>query len=908
MTLSRTGRRCLSVALLTIGAGAGQGLAGAGALAAPAARTMHSQVPALTTLGGDVIPHLAGYRDLGPTPADQVFQVAVVMQHDQAAVNRALAALYDPASPSYHRWMTPSQFQARFGASPQNVALVRQFATARGMQLYNADGLGDLTLVSGTTAQVEATFHVTMHRFQAPDGRSFYANLQGPTVPGGVGVAGVLGLQDLLQFQLAPMGSGGSSAGSSSATPSSQGQCVANPAGGNVCTGLLGPQDLWSVYDQPAADQGQGQSVGIIGEGRTDDVVNALREFEKTRGLPNVPVQTYWTDGGAKTDDGGRVEWELDSQAITGMAPQLSQLRLYFGSSLALSSLASSLQTWANDPDGPQQVNASIGICEDFPGIDALFGPSQTADSFALAQAATEGRTFFASAGDTGSGCLVLFNPPVTPPAWPPPINGIWYGELPWASYPAADPNATSVGGTVVYTDGNGTLVNEHAWDHTGGTRSSFIPEPSYQTAVPQLAANLCLSQANGQPYVPPVACRGTADVSALSGDGTIILNHEGNTNAHQGPLPGPNPYPLGNNAIQANGYSIVDDAMPPDGPDAFNDNFSEGGTSLASPLWAGMWARVAAAHDGNIGRANDQIYKVASGPEYAQDFNDVVTGANPLPTTPGWDFPTGWGSPKLTGLIKDVDGGNLTPVNDVAPSSGPDPSPIQASGPDYGCPATVAGAPSSAVALPSSQPQLTFTHGDLALSDDGTALRAALTVQNLSQSLPTGFTSEDWILSWAKPVPQAATSSDSFYYAAAATVDAVNGLTFSDGILDVTSSGYTYTPSNTITGKFTDGPNGVVEIDVPLTHIGSPAVGSDMGIVSAATDEGNPVTGLIVEQAAGSRGYTLGDPSCLTSPAVVVPETPVATALPLAGGGVVALVGAVGLRRRRRRRGAAAE
>ena len=555
-----TRRRWLTAGAVTAGAAACFGMAGGSAYASGAA-SVHAQGPALTMLDSQVLPHLSSYTDLGPTPADQVFQVAIAMQHDNAAVQRAVSDLYNPASPSFHQWLTPDQFQARFDASTERVATVRSFATAHGMQAYNTAGLGDLTLVSGTTAQVEQTFHVSMHQFRARNGQVFYANLNGPTVPSSVGVSGVIGLQNLLQMQLAPMGANaGSSPSSHSAAASGQGQCVPSPQGGNAaCTGLLGPQDLWSVYQEPSSDLGQGQSVGIIGEGRTDTVVSALREFEKTRGLPNVPVQTYWTDSGAKTDDSGRVEWELDSQAITGMAPKISQLRLYFGSSLALSSLASSLQTWASDPNGPQQVNASLGICESFPGADALLGPPQGADSFALAQAATEGRTFFASTGDTGGGCLLLFNPPVTPPGWPPPINGVWYGEFPFASYPAADVNATGVGGTVIYTDGAGNLVNEHAWDHTGGTRSSYIAQPSYQSAVPQLAANLCLSQSNGQPYVPPTPCRAISDVSALSGDGTIVLNHEGNTNAHQGPLPGPDQYPLGNNTIQANGCIGLD-------------------------------------------------------------------------------------------------------------------------------------------------------------------------------------------------------------------------------------------------------------------------------------------------------------------------------------------------------------
>ncbi len=158
-------------------------------------------------------------------------------------------------------------------------------------------------------------------------------------------------------------------------------------------------------------DFGQGQSIGIIGEGQTVDVIAALREFEKTRGLPQVPVQVYHTDVGtvaaeSSLDDSGRIEWEMDTQASTGMAPEVSQLRMYFGSSLALTELSGAIGTWVNDSNGPLQTSASLGACEDNPAIDPLFGAAQRADQAFLAQAAMEGRSFFASAGDTGARLL----------------------------------------------------------------------------------------------------------------------------------------------------------------------------------------------------------------------------------------------------------------------------------------------------------------------------------------------------------------------------------------------------------------------------------------------------------------------------------------------------------------------
>src|ERR1044072_6557802 len=103
-----------------------------------------------------------------------------------------------------------------------------------------------------------------------------------------------------------------------------------------------------------------------------------------------------------------------------------------------------------------------------------------------------------------------------------------------------------------------------------------------------------------------------------------------------------------------------VDDSS---GIDVDNATFPEGGTSLSSPLWAGMWARVNAAHKkGLLGRAIDTPYRFAG----THAFFDVIEGSIPLPATPGWDYPTGLGTPDLTNLMKAADNGNAKPVHNV--------------------------------------------------------------------------------------------------------------------------------------------------------------------------------------------------------------------------------------------------
>jgi subtilase family serine protease len=77
------------------------------------------------------------------------------------------------------------------------------------------------------------------------------------------------------------------------------------------------------------------------------------------------------------------------------------------------------------------------------------------------------------------------------------------------------------------------------------------------------------------------------------------------------------------------------------------------GGTSLASPLAVGAWARLESAHANALGFAAPALYGVyqRTNPGLTDlnavpGFHDVIAGANGLYTAkPGWDYTTGLGS-----------------------------------------------------------------------------------------------------------------------------------------------------------------------------------------------------------------------------------------------------------------------
>lgn len=583
---------------------------------------------------------------------------------DAAGEQKLLGQLFDRSSPDYHRFLTPSQFAARFGVPAATVDATKAWLTGGGLSVDYVAGAGDYLLASGTAQQIGALLRTSFEKFTF-QGQSFLANVAAPTVPDGLPVLDVLGLNTYQRFHTMR-------SESPAATP------------GLPDIGNRSPEDLWSIYEQPSADTGQGVSVAILGNGATDSVIEDLHTFDARHGLPQVPVEVVHTPAnGDYSDTAGNPEWNIDMQAIHGMAPGITKEKLYFSPSLQDTQLVASSAAWANDPDGPPIMNASLGECEVTPlndalNNDALFplngnenttnplpvtqglsNSSEPAQTKVLQQAVIEGRTFFASSGDAGSSCGALYLPALGAG------NGVLNQIVPLTEDPANNPYATGVGGTVLYSDG-GTPAQralEYAWTHSGGNPSPFETAPAYQQGVANLNRP-CIVDQTGAPTNTGQLCRGVPDVAAISGD------------------------------VLSNGYTIVSDGADSTG----------GGTSLSSPLWAGMWARIAgtAPAGTSYGFANESIYAIGKDPsKYAQSFHDITQGTNGLnPAQTGYDYVTGFGVPRLSGLLGAVQsvqpatGGGGGQAEAPPSSSSPSSSPPAAAPAAVAAPVQAAGAP----------------------------------------------------------------------------------------------------------------------------------------------------------------------------------------------------------------------
>jgi len=195
--------------------------------------------------------------------------------------------------------------------------------------------------------------------------------------------------------------------------------------------------------------------------------------------------------------------------------------------------------------------------------------------------------------------------------------------------WPAVSTHVLGVGGTSLTYTGSGPRA-ESAWAGSGGGVSQYTAVPGYQS--------------NAVPGMGSQRFRNVADVS---------FNADPNTGQYV--------------AVMAPGSSTA-------------SWLSVGGTSLATPQWAGLIALANALRaqggKGPLGAPHGALYtQVAAVPgTYASDIADITTGADGscsgCAAKPGYDTPTGIGTPNASKLAATLSGAALPPAAPVVASA----------------------------------------------------------------------------------------------------------------------------------------------------------------------------------------------------------------------------------------------
>jgi hypothetical protein len=463
--------------------------------------------------------------------------------------------------------------------------------------------------VRGSARVVEQALAVNLVRERIA-GHAFFSNTRPALLP--AGAAGVLGLDDLAPAVPAiewPASGAASSIRSATAgfhdtggtAPTAAGGCPSGGQGGAYTPGQVATAyGFDSLYGNGLSGAGQTIASFELADYSGADVA----AYNSCFGGNAADVSRVLTDGGAPIG-AGTSEASADVETLLGLDP---------GANVAVYEAPDSAQgIYDNyaaivDDDRAQVIATSWGQCE--PGSQATM---EQGENMLFQEAAVQGQTMVAAAGDSGSEDCYQAGVDSDP-------------ELA-VDDPASQPYVTGVGGTSLQSISPRT---ETVWNSPesggagGGGISQAWPLPSYQE-------NSIDSQSSGASCGAGTGyCRQVPDVSG--------------------------------SADASRGYYFYCQAG-----DCAGAGWSPvGGTSLASPLWAALIALSnQGCPAGPAGFLNPTLYAGADGllgSQYASALADITTGNNDLlgqnglyPARPGYDMASGLGSPNAGGVAAEM-------------------------------------------------------------------------------------------------------------------------------------------------------------------------------------------------------------------------------------------------------------
>jgi subtilase family serine protease len=449
---------------------------------------------------------------------------------------------------------------------------------------------------------------------------------------------------------------------STSESPPTQAQCFAANRRCFTPQGVRAAYNLQPLYD--AGFDGTGHTIAIVDSFGSPTMAHDLHVFNQAFGLqpmcgeegvtcaPGMPEfstlppqgppattapQSQSSSPGEDAKSAWALEVALDVETAHAVAPGANIL-LVTTPTAETAGVHGFHQMMAAEQYVIDHHLADV-ISQSFATAEGAFASPRSIEPLrhAFQSAAENGVTVLGASGDNGTANDKTARPGST-------INS------PTVVWPASDPLVTSIGGTALCTDPNASTraadsadppaacgadaqgQAEIVWGElslgigTGGGFSDVFPRPDFQAVLPPGSTPI------------PAGQRGVPDVALQASPRT----------AH-----------------------LIYISLPPDGQGGLSCGadpcstgwYDTGGTSLATPQWAGLIGIAAQMKGSGLGLINPALYAIANDPaKYASDYFDVTVGDNQVnkdipgyAATPGWDPATGLGTPNAAKLIPDL-------------------------------------------------------------------------------------------------------------------------------------------------------------------------------------------------------------------------------------------------------------
>ena len=617
-----------------------------------------------TTLQGSRPSWVPAVTRTATVPSGQHIDARVwLAPNNQAQLVKLAQSVSDPASAQYGQFLTPAQYDQQFAPTSNQVAAVTQWLTGSGLSIVSVGPDNHYVAVAGSADAINTAFGTQLALYQV-NGSQQQAPATDLSVPSALAgsVQAVTGLSEFghatkpADFGAPAAHVNGAPCSNyygeqvASTLPQFQGHTLPYTPCGYV------PSQLRSVYGVKGGISfgafggvgfGQGATVAIVDAYNSSTLLGDANMYAARHGdgvFRRFQFQNHSVPEDASTEDdcggnGWYGEQTLDVEAVHGMAPN-ANVWYYGAASCFDDDLLAQLVQIVND-DAASIVSNSWGE-PTFVVIDGVLyttvdaGLVQAYESV-FQQGALEGIGFNFSSGDNGDESA----------AW-----GFIHPD-----WPTEDPWVTSVGGTSLAIDSSGNRSFETGW----GTSQWSLAGNSWINTVPFLYGAgggyvdpTLMFEATGDPFLEPWYQVAAGVPSQTGGRSVPDVGMDGDPNT--GMMIG-----------ETQDFAAASIWGP---PGVHYGEYRVGGTSLSSPLFAGIEA-VAQGVRPRLGFANPRLYGLAHTGVYYDvtpqgDAGNVrsnyANGYNPatgnvysvrtfdqdssLTTGPGWDDVTGLGSP----------------------------------------------------------------------------------------------------------------------------------------------------------------------------------------------------------------------------------------------------------------------
>ncbi|MDF5724657.1 MAG: S53 family peptidase [Rhizonema sp. PD37] len=455
--------------------------------------------------------------------------------------------------------ISPEELEQRYYPTKEDYQKIVQWLQTKGFSVETFPHRL-LIIVQGKVNQVQNTLGVNLKQVMV-EGKTYLATDKPPRIPRSMKsmVLGINGLQPYLHAH----------------------RSIQSVQPLSLTTPFVPPysiSDLKTAYGiNRVALNGSGQRMGIVVTVFPYD--SDLSTFWRNQNIPQSLNNIEKVCTGLSSSCNGPLTEEetLDTEMASGLAPA-AKVRIYATGSLSPQAFDEAYSRLVIDQSYSstklQQVSVSYGFCEQ------SISPSQVLTDYQFFKSlAALGVTVLAASGDNGA-----FGDKC-------PSNSSSFS----VDYPASDVNVTSVGGTRLSLNSNGTVFTEFGWSGSGGGTSSYFSRPSWQVG----------------PGVPTGTQRLVPDVSVVADPKTGVY-------------------------IYWNGSGDI-----------------VGGTSAAAPLWNAMTALINQNRSNlglpPLGNLAPRLYPLINTP----NLRDITIGSNGgFLAGPGYDQVTGVGVPVFNQLV----------------------------------------------------------------------------------------------------------------------------------------------------------------------------------------------------------------------------------------------------------------